>query len=205
MNNTRTQHRYSGYERLNDADQFIFDYLKQNLEGEPTLADELTQTLQRGSKGNFVRELQAMLNAAQFNAGAVDGDFGAKTESAVKSFQKSRGMVQTGVVDAKTWAALQMASPYTPPPQQQEQSQNEKPEIPPPPGTNGSAGKVLLCLVTGAVAGVAYNKKAKKSKGGKVFGKKLNGKAMRSLKTAGVGLGAAVGTLLVVNTITEGA
>ncbi|MEK4565175.1 N-acetylmuramoyl-L-alanine amidase [Alkalihalobacillus sp. FSL R5-0424] len=46
-----------------------------------------TKTLRRGAKGNDVRILQTALNAANFNVGAVDGDFGRKTDDAVRRFQ----------------------------------------------------------------------------------------------------------------------
>lgn len=44
--------------------------------------------LSRGSKGNAVKQLQRALNAANFKVGKVDGDYGAKTEGAVRRFQK---------------------------------------------------------------------------------------------------------------------
>ncbi|PAE90885.1 peptidoglycan recognition protein family protein [Shouchella clausii] len=43
--------------------------------------------LKRGSKGEGVRQLQTALNAANFRVGTVDGDYGPKTEDAVRRFQ----------------------------------------------------------------------------------------------------------------------
>lgn len=43
--------------------------------------------LRRGSKGNNVKQLQRALNAANFKVGKVDGDYGSKTEDAVRRFQ----------------------------------------------------------------------------------------------------------------------
>lgn len=43
--------------------------------------------LKRGSKGNKVKQLQRALNAAKFKVGKVDGDYGGKTEDAVRRFQ----------------------------------------------------------------------------------------------------------------------
>lgn len=63
-------------------------------------------TLRLGSKGPAVVELQKKLAAKGFSPGAADGDFGPKTLAAVKSFQRSRGLVADGVVGPKTWAAL---------------------------------------------------------------------------------------------------
>lgn len=43
--------------------------------------------LRRGAKGQAVRQLQTALNAANFRVGTVDGDYGPKTEDAVRRFQ----------------------------------------------------------------------------------------------------------------------
>ena len=57
--------------------------------------------LKKGSKGEDVKTLQRALKITP-----VDGDFGAKTEAAVKAFQKSKGLTADGVVGNKTWQAL---------------------------------------------------------------------------------------------------
>ena len=57
-------------------------------------------TLKKGSKGEEVKILQKALNIK------VDGDFGIKTENAVKELQKSKGLVADGIVGKKTWEAL---------------------------------------------------------------------------------------------------
>lgn len=63
-------------------------------------------TLRRGARGSAVTALQNRLNQLGFNCGAADGDFGAKTDAAVKAFQRSRGLSADGVVGPKTWAKL---------------------------------------------------------------------------------------------------
>lgn len=62
--------------------------------------------LRRGSVGGAVRVLQAELNESFPKLLVVDGDFGARTEAAVRSFQKKKGLVVDGVCGPKTWQAL---------------------------------------------------------------------------------------------------
>jgi hypothetical protein len=56
--------------------------------------------LKRGSTGDDVVALQNMLGID------ADGNFGPKTEAAVKAFQLSHGLIADGVVGPKTWAEL---------------------------------------------------------------------------------------------------
>ena len=62
-------------------------------------------TLKKGSKGEDVKTLQKALIKFGYNVTA-DGDFGAKTETAVKAFQKSKGLLADGIVGNKTWQLL---------------------------------------------------------------------------------------------------
>jgi peptidoglycan hydrolase-like protein with peptidoglycan-binding domain len=52
-----------------------------------------------------VRSLQYLLNARGAKL-AVDGQFGPKTKAAVIAFQRSHGLVASGVVGAGTWRSL---------------------------------------------------------------------------------------------------
>jgi hypothetical protein len=53
----------------------------------------------------IVRSLQYLLNV--HGAGlAVDGLFGAKTDAAVRAFQRAHGLVVDGVVGQQTWSAV---------------------------------------------------------------------------------------------------
>ena len=63
-------------------------------------------TVKKGSKGDAVRMLQQILTDFGYSSDAVDGDFGSKTEKAVKDFQTDFGLVVDGVVGPNTWAAL---------------------------------------------------------------------------------------------------
>ena len=59
-----------------------------------------------GSKGASVSELQHLLLNNGFNSGPIDGIFGSMTHTAVIGFQRSRNLVQDGVVGIMTWTAL---------------------------------------------------------------------------------------------------
>jgi len=63
--------------------------------------------LQRGSQGNDVIALQAGLRSLGYFAVNVDGIFGPITEQAVKDFQRSAGLTQTGVIDDYQFGILQ--------------------------------------------------------------------------------------------------
>ena len=58
------------------------------------------KTLKKGDKGKEVEDVQRYLKIK------VDGDFGPKTEDAVKKFQKEKGLTADGIVGAKTWNAM---------------------------------------------------------------------------------------------------
>ena len=62
--------------------------------------------IKKGSKGDSVKLLQELLNKHGFNL-TVDGDFGNKTEEAVKQFQKRLNLTVDGIVGSKTFEALQ--------------------------------------------------------------------------------------------------
>lgn len=67
-----------------------------------------SRLLKNGSVGGDVKTLQELLN--QLGAGlAVDGDFGSKTEAAVKAFQKKAGLKQDGKYGDQTHTALMAA------------------------------------------------------------------------------------------------
>ena len=64
------------------------------------------QQIKSGSKGEVVELVQRMLNEKGYACGSADGIFGAKTESAVKSYQKAKGLSADGKVGKNTWTAL---------------------------------------------------------------------------------------------------
>ena len=54
----------------------------------------------------IVWDLQQSLKDKGFYPHTVDGDFGGNTEQAVKDFQKSAGLNETGIIDDGTWESL---------------------------------------------------------------------------------------------------
>ena len=66
------------------------------------------RTLQNGSKGDDVRELQEALNKLPCLVTKLeaDGVFGSKTEAAVRAFQRDVGLVVDGIAGRLTLAAL---------------------------------------------------------------------------------------------------
>ena len=70
----------------------------------------MTQPLKHGSRGQAVRVLQQQLNLQGAKL-AVDGDFGAATEAAVRAYQVKVGLVPDGIAGEKTLAVLAGAAP----------------------------------------------------------------------------------------------
>lgn len=68
-------------------------------------------TIRRGSTGPEVVECQEDLIQLNYDLSpyGADGKFGAKTEKAVKDFQKASGLKADGIVGPATWAALDAA------------------------------------------------------------------------------------------------
>jgi hypothetical protein len=67
-------------------------------------------SLAKGRKGDLVIWAQQHLKGAGQTI-AVDGDFGASTQSAVKGFQADAGLPATGTIDTATWQALLKHTP----------------------------------------------------------------------------------------------
>jgi len=67
------------------------------------------RTLERGSQGEDVKYVQAMLVVMNYDGVVVDGNFGPATEAALMRWQKNHSLTQTGVVDADTLLKLEAA------------------------------------------------------------------------------------------------
>lgn len=62
--------------------------------------------LSQGSLGKTVLTLQGLLKTTKDYNGAIDGEFGFQTKTAVQAFQKYSGLVPDGIVGDRTWYAL---------------------------------------------------------------------------------------------------
>jgi putative chitinase len=71
--------------------------------------DDPRGVLQRGSKGESVGRLQILLQRLGFPL-AIDEDFGAGTELAIKQLQQDRSLTTDGIVGPQTWTALEAAA-----------------------------------------------------------------------------------------------
>jgi peptidoglycan hydrolase-like protein with peptidoglycan-binding domain len=53
-----------------------------------------------------VSHLQSLLQAEGVDPGPVDGDFGPRTEAAVRAYQEANGLRVDGIVGPETWGSL---------------------------------------------------------------------------------------------------
>lgn len=65
-------------------------------------------TLRRGMTGDLTKTVQGKVGVE------VDGEFGPKTEAAVRAFQRTHGLVPDGIVGPRTWRALDGVAAPTP-------------------------------------------------------------------------------------------
>ena len=82
-------------------------FSKQNVDGiagPATLAG--CPTLKKGAQGNITKLLQEKLVKLGYSTNGVDGIFGSETYSAVREFQKTRGLSVDGIVGQNTWVKL---------------------------------------------------------------------------------------------------
>jgi peptidoglycan hydrolase-like protein with peptidoglycan-binding domain len=70
--------------------------------------------LKKGATGEAVRQLQQALKDLGYDPGAVDGQLGSRTEQAVTSFQRDRGLTVDGIVGEITWLNIDEADMSNP-------------------------------------------------------------------------------------------
>ena len=71
-----------------------------------TITSADAASIQRGSSGDTVRQIQTRLKQWGYYSGAVDGVYGSGTEKAVRYFQQKNGLTVDGKCGAQTLAAL---------------------------------------------------------------------------------------------------
>ena len=64
----------------------------------------------RGSTGSEVKEIQTRLKNWGYYTGSIDGVYGAKTEEAVKYFQRKNGLKVDGIAGKQTLSAMGISS-----------------------------------------------------------------------------------------------
>jgi peptidoglycan hydrolase-like protein with peptidoglycan-binding domain len=64
------------------------------------------RNIKKGSQGNYVKVLQGFLICKGYNTGGLDGDFGTKTDKALRAFQSDNGLYVDGVAGKATFANL---------------------------------------------------------------------------------------------------
>ena len=82
------------------------DWITYDTEEEKETCTPTLPVLRQGMSGDSVKKLQLLLNGLGYSCGQADGDFGAKTLAAVKSFQIHFGLASDGVVGKQTWGRL---------------------------------------------------------------------------------------------------
>ena len=77
-----------------------------NVSGRPACSTGGYPIIRRGSISTYVLIAQDDLNTLGFRTGGLDGIFGARTEEAVRNYQRSRGLAADGIVGCNTWKKL---------------------------------------------------------------------------------------------------
>ena len=67
--------------------------------------------LKLGSRGSAVKGLQRLLTQLGYHVGAIDGQFGARTQAAVAAFQLDNHLAADGIVGRVTREALELGKP----------------------------------------------------------------------------------------------
>lgn len=109
-----TAGKWTYYGRLKNVDYSEYiDQAEPATPAAPAGTGNNYPTVRKGSKGEYVRELQTMLAAKGYDLGkyGIDGDFGSATLAAVKAFQADHGLTPDGIAGPLTWDALKDDNP----------------------------------------------------------------------------------------------
>lgn len=95
----------------------VIEEAVKSLTGSLVDLSEIKDNLEKGSKGDQVKTAQQALKNLGYDLGkfgekldGIDGVFGKVTESAVRAFQKSKGLTETGILGPETLKALEDTS-----------------------------------------------------------------------------------------------
>ena len=94
---------YPSIRRINGATSF-YAYCGVSRQDCPYTAPDAT--IRYGSRGDGVRWIQYMLDAAGYDCGKIDGIAGVKTIAAIRAYQQEHGLTVDGLAGKKTVAAL---------------------------------------------------------------------------------------------------
>lgn len=83
----------------------------QRLMARRVLGNTAGKLLHRGSKGVTVRALQAFLADQGYDVGRLDGNFGKRTQAALKAFQKAIGITADGKAGSHTFGRVREMMP----------------------------------------------------------------------------------------------
>ena len=118
-------------------------------------------TYKKGDIGDGVKELQEKLNAAGYDCGAADGQFGKKTEAAVKALEAANGFTTDGIA----WPGVQkwLTEPEAEPEPESAPKEDEDDYGWEPPGDISTYSGPSLPPLPDEVAGETYHTSAKHS------------------------------------------
>jgi lysozyme len=86
--------------------KFDHDFFNGKLRGLLAFSKKGKIFAKKSPVSSIVRDFQQVLKNLGFYSKSLDGDFGKNTEQAVKDFQKSIGITETGQIDELTWKLL---------------------------------------------------------------------------------------------------
>ena len=82
-----------------------------SLHPEEAYPDDAAPLSSPGPYTDFIKQVQTKLHEQGFDAGPVNGDFGAKTQAALAQFQLSQDLPVSGALDDGTLEALDVERP----------------------------------------------------------------------------------------------
>lgn len=85
---------------------YILRLNEDNMYKEEDTVDISLSVLKKGSKCPEVKSLQILLYSNGFNCGTADGDFGPKTDAALRNYQRKTNLTVDGICGKNTWTQI---------------------------------------------------------------------------------------------------